>query len=189
MIDYFRDIEYPALGYVFSVAAINSSSIGGTSKGEAAISAAAMLSGTDANFQSISGIKATRSTESYQPLGMNNYNFQLPTTTSYEDLVLERGVVKTFSDFTIWCNSFINRDTYDLTSLRSSNNALTKKIILVFLWDRNKIAPLMTWTFYDAFPKSIEYASISAKDNSYAVEKITIAYSHFTTTPNPAAPI
>ena len=54
MIDYFRDIEYPALGYVFSVAAINSSSIRGTSKGEAAISAAAMLSGTDANFQSIS---------------------------------------------------------------------------------------------------------------------------------------
>ena len=180
MIDYFRDLEYPALGYVFSVAAINATNSSAAKTG-AAISAAAMMGGADADFQSISGIKATRNTESYRPLGMNNYNFQLPTTTSYEDLVLERGVVKTFSDFTIWCNSFINLDLPELATYRSSSDAITKKIILVFLWDRNKNLPLMTWTFFDAIPKSIEYGSISAKDSSYAVEKITIAYSHFTT--------
>ena len=51
MLDYFRDIEYPALGYVFSVAAaVNATSIMGTSKGAGISAAAAMMGNADANF-------------------------------------------------------------------------------------------------------------------------------------------
>ena len=199
MLEYFRDTEYPALGYMFSVAAVNATNAGAGIAGAGISAAAAMMGNADAEFQSISGIKATRNTESYRPLGMNNYDFQLPTTTSYDELILERGVVKTFSDFTIWCNSFITLDLPEAasvlnnkvaakTSYTSRSDAITKKLILVFLWDRNSYAPLMTWTFFDAVPKSIEYSSINAKESSYAVEKITIAYSHFTTIPNPVTP-
>ena len=199
MLEYFRDTEYPALGYMFSVAAVNATNAGAGMAGAGISAAAAMMGNADAEFQSISGIKATRNTESYRPLGMNNYDFQLPTTTSYDELILERGVVKTFSDFTIWCNSFITLDLPEAasvlnnkaaakTSYTSRSDAITKKLILVFLWDRNSYAPLMTWTFFDAVPKSIEYSSINAKESSYAVEKITIAYSHFTTIPNPVTP-
>lgn len=199
MLEYFRDTEYPALGYMFSVAAVNATNAGAGLAGAGISAAAAMMGNADAEFQSISGIKATRNTESYRPLGMNNYDFQLPTTTSYDELILERGVVKTFSDFTIWCNSFITLDLPEAasvlnnkaaakTSYTSRSDAITKKLILVFLWDRNSYAPLMTWTFFDAVPKSIEYSSINAKESSYAVEKITIAYSHFTTIPNPVTP-
>ena len=199
MLEYFRDTEYPALGHMFSVAAVNATNAGAGIAGAGISAAAAMMGNADAEFQSISGIKATRNTESYRPLGMNNYDFQLPTTTSYDELILERGVVKTFSDFTIWCNSFITLDLPEAasvlnnkaavkTSYTSRSDAITKKLILVFLWDRNSYAPLMTWTFFDAVPKSIEYSSINAKESSYAVEKITIAYSHFTTIPNPVTP-
>jgi phage tail-like protein len=199
MLEYFRDTEYPALGYMFSVAAVNATNAGAGLAGAGISAAAAMMGNADAEFQSISGIKATRNTESYRPLGMNNYDFQLPTTTSYDELILERGVVKTFSDFTIWCNSFITLDLPEAasvlnnkaaakTSYTSRSDAITKKLILVFLWDRNSYAPLMTWTFFDAVPKSIEYSSINAKESSYAVEKISIAYSHFTTIPNPVTP-
>ena len=199
MLEYFRDTEYPALGYMFSVAAVNATNAGAGIAGAGISAAAAMMGNADAEFQSISGIKATRNTESYRPLGMNNYDFQLPTTTSYDELILERGVVKTFSDFTIWCNSFITLDLPEAasvlnnkaaakTSYTSRSDAITKKLSLVFLWDRNSYAPLMTWTFFDAVPKSIEYSSINAKESSYAVEKITIAYSHFTTIPNPVTP-
>ena len=199
MLEYFRDTEYPALGYMFSVAAVNATNAGAGIAGAGISAAAAMMGNADAEFQSISGIKATRNTESYRPLGMNNYDFQLPTTTSYDELILERGVVKTFSDFTIWCNSFITLDLPEAasvlnnkaaakTSYTSRSDAITKKLILVFLWDRNSYAPLMTWTFFDAVPKSIEYSSINAKESSYAVEKISIAYSHFTTIPNPVTP-
>ena len=185
MLEYFRDTEYPALGYMFSVAAVNATNAGAGIAGAGISAAAAMMGNADAEFQSISGIKATRNTESYRPLGMNNYDFQLPTTTSYDELILERGVVKTFSDFTIWCNSFITLDLPEAasvlnnkvaakTSYTSRSDAITKKLILVFLWDRNSYAPLMTWTFFDAVPKSIEYSSINAKESSYAVEKITI---------------
>ena len=184
---------------MFSVAAVNATNAGAGIAGAGISAAAAMMGNADAEFQSISGIKATRNTESYRPLGMNNYDFQLPTTTSYDELILERGVVKTFSDFTIWCNSFITLDLPEAasvlnnkaaakTSYTSRSDAITKKLILVFLWDRNSYAPLMTWTFFDAVPKSIEYSSINAKESSYAVEKITIAYSHFTTIPNPVTP-
>jgi phage tail-like protein len=168
---------YPALGYAFSVSAVNSDGLSSVQN------SIATAKNVDAEFQSIRGIKARRETVNYRALGMNNYSFQLPKTTQYEDLVLERGVVKSSSDFINWCNSFINMDASDSDS--TSNNALSTKIILVFLWDRNKIDPLMTWTFYNAYPKAIEYSGISAKDSAIAVETITIAYSHFSTLHSP----
>ncbi|MAV79962.1 MAG: hypothetical protein CBD31_04425 [Flavobacteriaceae bacterium TMED171] len=190
MFDLSRSIEDPALGYVFSVSAINSAIVPGSQRTAAAAAASAAMStvmamGADAEFQSISGIKATRETETYRPLGMNNRSYQLPTITSFDDLVLERGVVKKYSDFTVWCNNFINLDIPDLSTYAAGVFGVAKKIILVFLWDRNKYIPLMTWTFFDAVPKSIEYSSINAKESNYAVEKITIAYSNFFTTPTP----
>ena len=190
MFDLSRSIEDPALGYVFSVSAINSAIVPGSQRTAAAAAASAAMStvmamGADAEFQSISGIKATRETETYRPLGMNNRSYQLPTITTFDDLVLERGVVKKYSDFTIWCNNFINLDIPDLVTYAAGSFGVAKKIILVFLWDRNKYIPLMTWTFFDAVPKSIEYSSINAKESNYAVEKMTIAYSNFFTTPTP----
>jgi len=190
MFDLSRSIEDPALGYVFSVSAINSAIVPGSQRTAAAAAASAAMStvmamGADAEFQSITGIKATRETETYRPLGMNNRSYQLPTITSFDDLVLERGVVKKYSDFTVWCNNFINLDIPDLATYAAGVFGVAKKIILVFLWDRNKYIPLMTWTFFDAVPKSIEYSSINAKESNYAVEKMTIAYSNFFTTPTP----
>ena len=190
MFDLSRSIEDPALGYVFSVSAINSAIVPGSQRTAAAAAASAAMStvmamGADAEFQSITGIKATRETETYRPLGMNNRSYQLPTITSFDDLVLERGVVKKYSDFTVWCNNFINLDIPDLATYVAGVFGVAKKIILVFLWDRNKYIPLMTWTFFDAVPKSIEYSSINAKESNYAVEKMTIAYSNFFTTPTP----
>tara|TARA_B100000886_G_scaffold198438_1_gene136793 strand:- start:386 stop:967 length:582 start_codon:yes stop_codon:yes gene_type:complete len=190
MFDLSRSIEDPALGYVFSVSAINSAIVPGSQRTAAAAAASAAMStvmamGADAEFQSISGIKATRETETYRPLGINNRSYQLPTITSFDDLVLERGVVKKYSDFTVWCNNFINLDIPDLATYAAGVFGVAKKIILVFLWDRNKYIPLMTWTFFDAVPKSIEYSSINAKESNYAVEKMTIAYSNFFTTPTP----
>ena len=190
MFDLSRSIEDPALGYVFRVSAINSAIVPGSQRTAAAAAASAAMStvmamGADAEFQSITGIKATRETETYRPLGMNNRSYQLPTITSFDDLVLERGVVKKYSDFTVWCNNFINLDIPDLATYAAGVFGVAKKIILVFLWDRNKYIPLMTWTFFDAVPKSIEYSSINAKESNYAVEKMTIAYSNFFTTPTP----
>ena len=85
MFDLSRSTEDPALGYVFSVSAINSA-ISGTSDRAAAAAAAsaamstAMAMGADAEFQSISGIKATRETETYRPLGTVSYtHLTLPT--------------------------------------------------------------------------------------------------------------
>lgn len=167
--------EYPALGYAFSVSTVNSdiysSSINYLSSNS-----------PDAEFQSISGIKATRTTEVYRALGMNNYNYQLPTTTSYEDLVLQRGIVRAPSDFISWCNCFINLDSSDSLS---NSGSLSPKIVLVYLWDRNRTSPLMTWTFFGAYPKVIEYSGINASESAIAVETITLAYTHFETSHNP----
>ena len=170
--------EYPALGYNFSVAAVDSLS---------SASASVISSDSkDAEFQSISGIKAERITEPYEALGYNNMSYQLPYKTKYEDLILERGIVRAPSEFINWCNAFINLDASDAKGSNSlSTNSLSSKIILVFLWDRDRNKPLMTWTFYNAFPKGIEYSGIIANENSYAIETITIAYSHFTTKHDP----
>ena len=165
--------KYPALGYNFSVAAVDSLS--------SPLTSVVSSESKDAEFQSISGIKATRNTTPYRALGMNNISYQLPTETSYGDLILERGIVRAPSEFVNWCNAFLNMDA----SEASSSNSLSTKIILVFLWDRNRIFPLMTWTFNDAYPKGIEYSGIIANENSIAIETITIAYSSFTTKHDP----
>ena len=165
--------EYPALGYNFSVAAVDSLS---------SASASVISSDSkDAEFQSISGIKANRETTPNFSLGMNNMTYHLPLGTKYDDLILERGIVRAPSEFINWCNAFINMDA----SESSNSNSLSTKIILVFLWDRDRNLPLMTWTFNNAYPKGIEYSGIIANENSYAIEKITIAYSHFTTKHDP----
>ena len=72
MFDLSRSIEDPALGYVFSVSAINSAIVPGSQRTAAAAAASAAMStvmamGADAEFQAISGIKATRETETYRP--------------------------------------------------------------------------------------------------------------------------
>ena len=165
--------KYPALGYNFSVAAVDSLS---------SASASVISSDSkDAEFQSISGIKANRETTPNFSLGMNNMTYHLPLGTKYDDLILERGIVRAPSEFVNWCNAFINMDA----SEASSSNSLSTKIILVFLWDRNLNFPLMTWTFNDAYPKGIEYSGIIANENSIAIETITIAYSSFTTKHDP----
>ena len=60
MIDKSRDLEYPALGYVYSVAAVNSTGSYEKDKSKGITSASSDSNGPDANFQSVSGIKATR---------------------------------------------------------------------------------------------------------------------------------
>ena len=94
--------KYPALGYNFSVAAVDSLS--------SPLTSVVSSESKDAEFQSISGIKATRNTTPYRALGMNNISYQLPTETSYGDLILERGIVRAPSEFVNWCNAFINMD-------------------------------------------------------------------------------
>ena len=180
--DFDRD---PAIGFVFGVSAVSSNSL----LGNLSAGASYLTGNPDAQFKSISGISATRGIEEYRPLGANNYSYKLPTNTDYSDLVLERGITKSYSDLTSWANSFLEEDTSNsVGSMLGSGYMLVKKIIIVSLYDRKNPNstwfPLMTWTFEDAIPKSIEYSGLDSQTSGIAIEKMTIAYSKFSTLHN-----
>ena len=172
--DFDRD---PAIGYVFGVSAVGVNSLMGNLSG-----AVSFYGGNpDAKFQSVSGIRAERAPEEYRPLGANNFSYKLPRVTNYTNLILERGITKSNSDLTNWAVNFLTEDSPTLSIPFSTSYYLEKKIIIVSLYDRKNPNdtwfPLMTWTFDDAIPVSIEYSGLDSKTSGIAIEKFELAYS------------
>tara|TARA_X000000950_G_scaffold225806_1_gene272329 strand:+ start:2484 stop:3134 length:651 start_codon:yes stop_codon:yes gene_type:complete len=184
----------PAIGYVFGVSSVTSNTSYSRNSSPASIarsaggyasSALSFLGGNpDAEFKSISGIRAQRKIEEYRPLGINNFSYKLPTTTDYSTLTLERGISKSYSDFTLWVNNFLTQDSATIPDPTGTTYFLEKKIVIVSLYDRknpnDSWFPLMTWTFEDAIPVSVEYSGLDAQTSGIAIEKIELDYSKMT---------
>lgn len=159
--------DYPALGFKFKVtstAALGGQLISGL--------ATNILFGPDESyFQSISGIKATAGESVLVDSGNNNRQYKLPTATTYPDLVLTRGLIKETSPLGKWCRSFLINDAFFY--------GVERRTVNVMLLDSDKDDILMTWSFYDCYPKEMEIGAFNADKSEIAVETLKIAYSHF----------
>ena len=159
--------NYPALGFKFKVTSMMSM---GSQYAFSSISS--MLFGPDESyFQSISGIKATAGESVIASGGANNRQYKLPTATTYPDLILSRGLIKESSPLGRWCRNFLVRDTFSYNVQRRTIN--------VMLLDQDKDDILMTWSFYDCYPKEMEIGAFNADKSEIAIETLTLAYSHF----------
>lgn len=155
-----RKKDYPALGFNFKVTSTLSST-----------RSPSYASESDSFFQSISGIKATAGESVVVNSGVNNRQYKLPTATTYPDLVLTRGLTPRSSTFGDWCHSFLIKD-------KGSYRIQTRTINVMLLnGSRDKI--LMTWTFYDCYPKEVEIGAFNADKSELAIETLTLAYSYF----------
>lgn len=159
--------NYPALGFKFKVT--STASLGGQ-----------LLTGLAKNvffdpgesyFQSISGIKATAGESIVANSGINNRQYKLPTPTTYPDLILSRGLVKESSTMGKWFRNFLINDM--------SFYSIQRRTVNVMLLDSNSDDILMTWSFYDCYPKEIEIGAFNADKSEIAVENLTLSYSHF----------
>jgi phage tail-like protein len=121
----------------------------------------------DTMFQKVSGIGATVETDTIEEGGQNLYTQKVPKKISYENLVLERGLV-VGSPLSIEFNVAMSRFKY------------APSTVMITLLDHTNL-PVSTWLFMKAFPVRWRVSDLDATSNSVAIETLELAYQRFQT--------
>ena len=158
---------YPVVGYNFKVTSSDAmlglglvTELTGFEVGQA-----------DASFKTVSGLEATLDVGKYNQLGSTNRQVNLPGNVSYQNLELIKGIVNKDSTLGKWCYGFLTDDQWwYMVQLKTLN---------VFLMDNDSKDIVMSWSFYNCFPVGIKINPFDAMENTYAVETLTLCYSHF----------
>jgi phage tail-like protein len=123
----------------------------------------------DASFQEISGIEAERDIELVVEGGENRFVHRLPKAVRYSNLVLKRGVTNRDSFLSKWIGK----------SLESNLTSRVEKHDLVVALLNEQAAPIVTWTFTNAFPVKYELSALNSQENKILIEALEFAYDTF----------
>ena len=125
--------------------------------------------GMDAAFQEVSGLTSELGIEEVVCGGENRFKYRLPTTASYPNLVLKRGVALFPSQLIEWCQATLAGGF--------ANPIETKSVNLYLL---QNLLPCMSWTFNNAYPVKWVMGDMDANQNKIMIETIELAYQYFT---------
>lgn len=155
--------EYPALGYFFEVKfhQLGPNDFRGA-------------------FQSITGISKSTKAKKIADGGDNDYEYKLPINSSYKDITLKRGIVKSFGknfnkDVTSW---FVNLGFM----YNGSTPRLYPTQVEIYLLDtdqKNLGEPLEKWSLYHCYPTSVTMGEFNSTKSDIAIETITLSYSRY----------
>ncbi len=120
----------------------------------------------DSRFQSVSGLTATVEADSVAEGGENRFKHQLPTRTTYSDIVLKRGLASLKSPLADWC-----RRTFETMEIRPVD------LNISLLNDKHE--PLMTWTVVHAWPKKWSLADLNAESSALTIETLELGCHYF----------
>ncbi len=120
----------------------------------------------DVEFQSVSGLSVDIETQEFAEGGENRFKHKLPTRTTFQNLVLKRGLV-TDSELIKWCRKAI--ESFEFVPVD-----LTVKLL-----DENH-QPLITWNVVHAYPVKWETEEFHADESKISIETIELAYNYFT---------
>ena len=125
----------------------------------------------DIRFQRVSGLSAEIQLETVNEGGQNLYAHRLPNKTTYNNLVLERGVIATsFDKFPSPLNLEFNA-AFSLFKFSPSNVLIT-----LFNEDGNSTG---AWLFDKAYPVRWSVSDLDAQSNTVAVDTMELAYTRF----------
>ncbi|MEA5521407.1 phage tail protein [Limnoraphis robusta] len=119
----------------------------------------------DIRFQKVSGISAEIETTDIREGGENVFRHRLPNHVTYNNLVLERGMV---------IGSPLNVEF----NVAMSSMRFTPSNVLVMLLDENSI-PLSSWLFQRAYPVKWSTSDLDANANSVVIDTMELAYARF----------
>lgn len=120
----------------------------------------------DKRFQEVSGLNVSVNTEDYAEGGENHFVHKLPKGTSYDNLVLKRGVFKKSGKIANWCNRTIE-------SLKIE----PKNILVSLLNEDHQI--LISWNVIHAYPVKWSFSGLNAESNDLLIENIEFTYKYF----------
>ncbi|PPK88075.1 phage tail-like protein [Neolewinella xylanilytica] len=138
----------------------------------------------DASFQEVSGINVTMEVTSISEGGQNRFAHKVPAGTTYDNLVLKRGLVLRSSSLADWCIA---------TLQGGMAKAIKPKLLKVSLLDagggqRNQAREsLVSWIFTNAYPVKWELSGLTAQRSELVIETISFAYGYFDVDHQPAA--
>ena len=122
------------------------------------------MGGSDAAFQEVSGLSKELGIEEVVCGGENRFKYRLPAQTSFQNLVLRRGVVNAESALIGWV-----KDTLD--------NGLSAPI-KVWLLDENGHSS-MDWNFIAALPVKGSASNLRSQESEIFIETLEFAYQYF----------
>lgn len=119
----------------------------------------------DQRFQSISGLNVEYEIETFKEGGENRFEHKLPVRTRYPDLSLKRGML-TNSAVIDWCIDALQNRSFkpvqvNVTLLNEEHN------------------PVVTWQFFNAWPKKWSVSDFNSMENSIALETLELSYTYF----------
>lgn len=119
----------------------------------------------DIRFQKVSGLSADISTDPINEGGQNLFTHRLPSKVSYNNLVLQRGMV---------VNSPLNIDF--TTAL--SHFQFAPCDVLVTLYSESS-SPLAGWLFMKAYPVKWSVSDLDANESAVVIDTMELAYTRF----------
>jgi len=119
----------------------------------------------DIRFQKVSGISAEIETTDIREGGENIFRHRLPNHVTYNNLILERGMVIA-SPLNIEFNDAI------------SSMKFAPSNVLVILLNENTI-PLAGWQFERAYPVKWSISDLDANNNAVVIDTMELAYARF----------
>ena len=121
---------------------------------------------SDTRFQEVSGLSVSVGTEDISEGGENRFTHKLPKKTSYENLVLKRGIIKN-SKITAWCKEALENLNFEPQNL------------LVSLLNEDH-TELCSWNVVHAYPIKWSFSGLNAQNNELMIESLELTYHYFT---------
>lgn len=127
------------------------------------------MGGSDAAFQEVSGLSKELGIEEVVCGGENRFKYRLPAQTSFQNLVLRRGVVNAESALIGWV-----KDTLD----NGLSAPIKTRDIKVWLLDENGHIS-MDWNFIAAWPVKWSASNLRSQESEIFIETLEFAYQYF----------
>jgi phage tail-like protein len=119
-------------------------------------------------FSEVSGLSMTVQTEPYLPLGMQDKQYQLPTSVRFENLRMKRPLVAS-SALSSWCRQAILGGFGKVVPVPMS----------ITLLNPETGSPAAIWTLSNVYPIKYVAPNFNATENQIAFEEMEFMYQSF----------
>ncbi|WP_111710001.1 phage tail protein [Lutibacter citreus] len=126
----------------------------------------------DTKFQSVGGLRSTVEMETISEGGQNKFKINLPKRSTYENLVLKRGLTEELSGLKLWVDNAIQNFVYHPANL-----------VISLLNEKHD--PVKVWYVSQAIPVGLQVSDFNAEENSLVIETFTLKYQFFKELPLP----
>ncbi|NET28631.1 phage tail protein [Okeania sp. SIO1I7] len=119
----------------------------------------------DIRFQKVSGISSEIETTDIREGGENIFRHRLPNHVTYNNLILERGMV---------VGSILNLEF----NVAMSTMKFSPSNVLVILLNEDSL-PIAGWLFQRAYPVKWSISDLDANNNAVVIDTMELAYARF----------